>query len=431
LMRHSSMRHQAFPAGITREDLVAWYRTTRARTRQLFDIVAPEAYYERPIALRNPIVFYEGHLPGFAVNTLVKLALERNGIDARLETLFARGIDPEDEAAVRSPTDVWPAREEVQAFAAACDALVEETLRTAALEDDSVPQLRHGEAVLTIFEHELMHQETLLYMLHALPYEMKKVIARVSPLTLTLSPEGRGDSVRVPAGRATLGLKRGEQFGWDNEFPEHVVAVPGFTIDVYNVTNGAYLEYMNATGAAAPHFWVRNGNEWYRRGMFELTPLPLDAAVYVTHDEAAAFARWKGKRLPTEAEFHRAAYGTPSGEERAHPWGDAAPDPTRGNFDFGHWDPVAAGSYPAGVSAWGVHDLVGNGWEWTSTLFAGFSGFTPMPSYPEYSADFFDDAHYVLKGASPVTPRELIRRSFRNWFRPNYPYVFATFRCVT
>jgi iron(II)-dependent oxidoreductase len=425
------MRHQAFPDGITREDLVAWYRATRARTRELFDIVAPAAYYERPIALRNPIVFYEGHLPGFAVNTLVKLALKRNGIDARLETLFARGIDPEDEAAVRSPTDVWPTRGEVQAFAAACDALVEETLRTATLEDDAVPQLRDGEAVLTILEHELMHQETLLYMLHALPYEMKVGLTREPPLTLALSPEGRGDWVRVPAGRATLGLPRGAQFGWDNEFPEHVVDVPEFTIDVHNVTNGAYLEYMNATGAAAPHFWVRGENEWHRRGMFELTPLPLDAAVYVTHDEAAAFARWKGKRLPTEAEFHRAAYGTPSGEERPHPWGEAAPDVTRGNFDFAHWDPVAVGSYPAGASAWGVHDLVGNGWEWTSTLFAGFPGFAPMPSYPEYSADFFDDAHYVLKGASPVTPRELIRRSFRNWFRPNYPYVFATFRCVS
>src|SRR5688500_19834600 len=119
------MRHQAFPDGITREDLVAWYRTSRARTRQLFDIVAPVAYYERPIALRNPVVFYEGHLPGFALNTLVKLALKRDGVDPRLETLFARGIDPEDETSVKSPTDLWPSRDEVQAFAAECNARVE------------------------------------------------------------------------------------------------------------------------------------------------------------------------------------------------------------------------------------------------------------------------------------------------------------------
>jgi iron(II)-dependent oxidoreductase len=423
------MRHQAYPDGVTREQLLAWYRETRARTRQLFDIVSEEAYYARPIALRNPIVFYEGHLPGFGLNTLVKLALRREGVDPALETLFARGIDPEDEAKVRSPTDVWPSRERVQAFAAECDERIEDALRSAVLEDESVPQLRGGEAVFTILEHELMHQETLLYMLHELPYGQKSGGGHAPPPGewRAISPPS---SVTIPAGSATLGGNR-DLFGWDNEFPEHTADVPEFTINVHNVTNGAYLEFVQATGAAAPHFWQRGEREWYRREMFGLAPLPLDAPVYVTYEQASAYARWKGKRLPTEAEFHRAAYGTPSGEERAQPWGDAAPDATLGNFDFATWDPVAIGSYPAGASAWGVHDLVGNGWEWTSTLFDGFPGFAPMPSYPEYSADFFDRAHYVMKGASPVTARQLVRRSFRNWFRPNYPYMYATFRCVT
>ena len=413
----------------TRHELIATYRRYRARTHQLFDLFADEMYYERPIALRNPVVFYEGHLPGFCVNTLVKLALKREGVDARLETLFARGIDPEDETAVKSPTDLWPSRDEVRAFGAACDERVEDALATGLLEDDSVPQLRGGEAVFTILEHELMHQETLMYMLHEAPHDKKN--SPDSPLTLP-SPRGaeRGDSIRIPAGKATLGAPHGV-FGWDNEFPMHIVDVPEFSIDPYNVTNGEYLEFVNATGVAAPHFWERRDDQWLRRGMFASEPLPLDAPVYVTQHEAVAYAKWKGKRLPTEAEFHRAAYGTPSGEERLHPWGDDAPDATRGNFDFEQWDPVAVGSYPNGASAWGVHDLVGNGWEWTSTLFAGFDGFQPMPSYREYSADFFDEAHYVLKGASPVTARELVRRSFRNWFRPNYPYVFATFRSVS
>jgi formylglycine-generating enzyme required for sulfatase activity len=409
------------------DELIATYRAYRARSRQLFDLFAPEAYYERPIALRNPVVFYEGHLPGFALNTLVKLALKREGVDPRLETLFARGIDPEDETSVKSATDLWPSRDEVQAFAAACDERVEDALSTAILDDDSVPQLRGGEAVFTILEHELMHQETLMYMLHALPYGMKRGVSREHTKAAAAAAALH---VAIPAGKATLGAPHGV-FGWDNEFPLHIVDVPEFTIDQYNVTNGQYLEYVNATGAAAPHFWERRDGEWFRRGMFASTPLPLDAPVYVTHAEAKAFAKWKGKRLPTEAEFHRAAYGTPSGEERLHPWGDDAPDETRGNFDFQHWDPVSVGCYPAGASAWGVHDLAGNGWEWTATHFAGFGGFKPMPSYPEYSADFFDGAHYVLKGASPVTARELVRRSFRNWFRPNYPYVFATFRCVS
>jgi formylglycine-generating enzyme required for sulfatase activity len=165
--------------------------------------------------------------------------------------------------------------------------------------------------------------------------------------------------------------------------------------------------------------------------MFEAIPLPAAWPVYVSHSEASAYARWRGMRLPTEAEYHRAAYGVPRGLERAYPWGDDAPDATRGHFDFAGWDPRPVGQYPAGRSAWGVDDLLGNGWEWTSTVFAPFPGFTPLPSYPEYSADFFDGRHYVLKGASQATARDLLRRSFRNWFRPHYPYVYAAFRCVS
>ena len=101
-----------------------------------------------------------------------------------------------------------------------------------------------------------------------------------------------------------------------------------------------------------------------------------------------------------------------------------------GNFDFERWDPEPVGVRPGSASAFGVHDLIGNGWEWTSTLFGPFEGFTPLPSYPEYSADFFDGDHFVMKGASPLTSRALVRRGFRNWFRPRYPYVYATFRCA-
>ncbi len=363
------MRHSAFAGEVTRDDLLTWYRANRARTRELFDLVVPDAYFDRPIPLRNPIVFYEGHLPAFSVNTLVKLTLKRKGIDERLETLFARGIDPEDEAAAKTPTDVWPSREEVQAYGRAADALVEEALT------------EPSEAAFTILEHEQMHQETLLYMLHEMRHEKK----RPSPWP-ALRAAGSGDSVRIPAGRARLGAEAGV-FGWDNEFPSHTVDVAGFTIDAHPVTNGEYLEYLNATGAKAPHFWTRGEREWCWRGMFEMLPLPLDAPVYVNHHEAAAYARWRGARLPTEAEWHRA--------------------------------------YDCGVA-----HLTGHGWEWTSTLFAPYPGFAPMPSYPQYSIDFFDDAHFVLKGASPATAPELIRPSFRNWFRPAYPYVYATFRCA-
>jgi formylglycine-generating enzyme required for sulfatase activity len=151
--------------------------------------------------------------------------------------------------------------------------------------------------------------------------------------------------------------------------------------------------------------------------------------VYATQAEASAFARWSGARLPTEAEFQRAAYGSPQGE-RAYPWGASPPTASHGVFDFASWDPAPVGSHPDGASAWGIHDLVGNGWEWTSTPFGPFPGFSPMASYPEYSADFFDGEHFVLKGASSATARELLRPTFRNWFRARYPFVYAGFRCV-
>ena len=409
------LRHPAFPEPITRDALIACYRAGRERTRALFDMIRPDAYYDRPIALRNPIVFYEGHLPGFSVNTLVKLAHGREGVDAQLETLFARGIDPEDESTVRSPTDVWPSRETVQQFGAACDELVIDALRNLPLEDDDVPSLRGGEAIFTVLEHELMHQETLLYMFHEMAYEKKAASGVGLPGSVApakspgiLKPE----AIRIPAGNVTLGTPHG-QFGWDNEFPAHVVQVPAFTIDSHNVTNGDYLAFAEATGAQPPHFWTRKNGDWYWRGMLALEPLNRDAPVYVTHAEAEAYARWKGKRLPTEAEWHRAADGQPDD----------------GHFDFKSFDPVTAGQYPP--SAHGVYDLTGNGWDWTSTLFDGYPGFEPMPSYPVYSADFFDQAHYVMKGASPVTARMLVRPGFRNWFRPSYPYVYATFRCAS
>ena len=122
---------------------------------------------------------------------------------------------------------------------------------------------------------------------------------------------------------------------------------------------------------------------------------------------------------------------TPDGAmERSYPWGEQEPDDRRGNFDFHSWDLSPVGAHTAGASAFGVHDLVGNGWEWTRTEFAPFPGFTAMPFYPGYSANFFDGKHYVMKGGSPRTAACMLRRSFRNWFQPHYPYVYATFRCV-
>jgi ergothioneine biosynthesis protein EgtB len=434
--------------GLDRVACADWYRRNRRRSRELFDSVRPEAYYDRPIRLRNPICFYEGHLPAFSVNTLVKRGLKEPGIDPDYEVLFERGIDPEDPSSV-SGGMTWPTRQAIQDYAERADRAVLEALLEKPIEESDDPVLRGGLAAYTILEHEPMHQETLRYMWHRLGFERKIRSAGSAP-HVAGGAAPAGESVMIPAGIATLGTNRQRaRFGWDNEFDEHRVEVPAFSIDVDDVTNQGYLEFVEAGGYAKPElwseegwswllregvehplFWERENGQWLWRGMFDRVPLPMAWPVYVSHSEAEAYARWKERRLPAEAEFHRAAYGTPGGAERSYPWGEDPPDSTRGNFDFQNPDPVPVGSYPAGSSAWGVRDLVGNGWEWTSTVFAPFPGFAPMPSYPVYSTDFFDGKHFVLKGASPATANVLVRRGFRNWFRGNYPYVYATFRTV-
>lgn len=438
--------HVSYSPSLRNAALVAWYRRNRERSRTIFDLLAADAYYERPIALRHPIVFYEGHLPAFSFNTLIKRALGRPGIDDRLERLFARGIDPSE--ASDAPPEQWPARDVVQAFADEADRLVLDALANEELDRPGHPLLDHAEAAFAILEHEAMHQETLLYMWHRLPFDRKR-----KPTGYGASVNGRVPAVEwidVPGGVATLGVdRRSIPFGWDNEFPAHEVRVGAFSVHRHDVTNAAFLEFVEAGGYQTeqfwraedwawvqherlthPLFWDRHESRWYWRGMFELIPLPLSWPVYVSHAEASAYARWRGVRLLSEAEYQRAAFGSPDGHERAHPWGNEEPSPTHGVFDFSSWDPEAGGSHPAGRSAWGVEDLVGNGWEWTSTTFAPFPGYRAMASYPEYSADFFDGEHFVMKGASPATARELLRPSFRNWFRPRYPYVYAAFRCA-
>jgi ergothioneine biosynthesis protein EgtB len=443
---------------IDREALISWYRRNRRRSEAFFDRLPEEIYTGRPIELRLPFVFYEGHLPAFSFNTLVKKALGGPSLDPDLEALFARGIDPPDfiepegghgrvaPGAGERQEPAWPARAAVKQFAAEVDRRVIDALANADLDRPGDPLLDRAEAAFTILEHEPLHHETLLYMWHRVPPGVKTPPPGYAP---RLGKEPAPEWIEIPAGRATLGVDRGSiPFGWDNEFPSCLSDVETFAIQRHDVTNGRFLEFVEAGGYRQerwwgkrdwtwvrqerkehPLFWERLGGSWSWRGVFDRLPLPLSWPVYVTHAEAEAYARWSGARLPTEAEYQRAAFGSPQGERR-FPWGAAEPAESHGVFDFSSWDPEPAGSHPAGASAWGVEDLVGNGWEWTSTPFAPFPGFRAMASYPEYSADFFDGEHYVMKGASPATARELMRPTLRNWFRGLYPYAYASFRCA-
>jgi len=418
----------------------------RARSDELFEIVRPEAFYERPIPERHRIIFYLGHLEAFDWNLFGREIDALKSFAPTLDKLFAFGIDPVNGGLPDDQPADWPERKEVLRYNHDVRAALDEQLAPA-LEASDDRQQAVSQFLHVAIEHRLMHVETLAYMLHRLPVNLKRV--RQGP-TAPRAPQVRPHMTQIPAGVATLGLKREDKvFGWDNEFEENSVFVPAFRIDTYKVTNLQYLrfvaeggysersfwndadwEWLQSSGTLHPGFWVRRGNQFFFRTMFDEVPLPLDWPVYVSHAEASAYARWAHKELPSEAEWHRAAYGAHNGAERAYPWGDEPPRPGFGNFDFELWDPTPAAAFPAGSSAFGVTDLVGNGWEWTRTVFAPFDGFEPFPFYPGYSANFFDNQHYVMKGGSARTAASLLRRSFRNWFQPRYPYIYTGFRCV-
>lgn len=420
----------------------------RRRSDALFDIVRADAMYDRPIPERHRIVFYIGHLEAFDWNLLHENALRVKSFHPEFDRLFAFGIDP---VAGGLPTDQptdWPSLEHVRQYVQRVRNSLDERLSSLESMDARGRDGFSLETLLNVaIEHRLMHVETLAYMLHQLPFGRK--VHPPLPGRILASPV-QHSSIPVLAGTARLGLVRGGgRFGWDNEFAAHVQHVPGFEIDRYMVTNREFLDFLGDGGyenrnlwsdsdwewkaagdISSPVFWVLKDGNWFYRTMFDEIPLPLDWPVYVSHAEASAFARWSGKTLPTEEQWHRAAYGAADDSPRQYPWADAPPTPERGNFDFESWDPTPVSAHPQGRSAWGVEGMLGNGWEWTSTVFGPYPGFEAFPFYRGYSADFFDGKHFVMKGGSARTAACMLRPTFRNWFQSHYQYVYAGFRCV-
>jgi ergothioneine biosynthesis protein EgtB len=425
----------------------------RERSDELFSVLRPHSLYERPIPERHRIIFYLGHLEAFDWNLMRERILGLESFHPEFDRLFAFGIDPVDGGLPTDQVVDWPSVADARDYINRLRAIIDGGLAELTAADwDSGPvgaDFSASTLLNVAIEHRLMHAETLAYMFHQLPHDRK--IGKERRPELVVAPITPG-MIEIPAGRATLGLSRSAEnaFGWDNEYEASTVEVSGFAIDKYKVTNRQYLDFVEAGGydnpalwtegdwqwrtsksICHPAFWGSSGGYWYYRTMFDEIPLPLDWPVYVSLAEASAYACWAGKSLPSEAQWHRAAYGALDGGERAFPWGNAAPDSRRGNFDFQNWDPTAVGAFPEGQSAFGVADLLGNGWEWTASRFEPFRGFRPFSFYPGYSANFFDGKHYVIKGGSARTAASMLRRSFRNWFQPHYQYVYAGFRCVS
>jgi iron(II)-dependent oxidoreductase len=241
-----------------------------------------------------------------------------------------------------------------------------------------------------------------------------------------------------------------EAWALDNERPAHPVAVPAFFIDRAPVTNGQYAAFIAAggydderwwspagwahrvkAGLTAPMHWQRDGDGWaYTRFGVTERIAEDEPVVHVCFYEAEAFAAAAGRRLPTEAEWEKAArYDPATGRSRRFPWGDEPPEPRHANLDQRHLRPAPVGAYPDGSSPLGVHQLIGDVWEWTASDFHGYPGFRAFP-YREYSEVFFGPDYKVLRGGSFGTDRSACRGTFRNWDYPIRRQIFSGFRCA-
>ncbi len=402
-----------------------------ARSDTIFDLLPKDRLLERPIGLRHPFLFYLGHLPAFTWNQIGRGFLRESHFDAAFDRLFERGIDPSDEAqAQQQSIAAWPEVSAVIDYRDRVRAAIRERIARV-LERSHEVLGQNGRILHVAVEHELMHHETLMYMFAQCSEGLVQRPAWVLP------PEdgpGKDAQIRdVPAGKARIGATFDEiEFGWDNEFGAEEWLVPAFRIQSLPVRNRDWLDFFCAHAddpTWMPASWSQRGEHRFVRTVFGLVPFDVAAGwpVQVSALQARGYCAWRGGVLPDVGQLIRAAYG--DDPHRRRPWGHAVRDKDAGDFGFSRWYPSPTGKHPSSASEFGVEELVGNGWEWTSTGFGPLSGFSAyVPSYPGYSADFFDDEHDVVFGASWATDEVFLRRSFRNWYRRDYPYAFTSFR---
>jgi gamma-glutamyl hercynylcysteine S-oxide synthase len=434
------------------EELTEQMARTRERTLALFDLAREEDLHESPGFGFRPIIWHLAHIGVFEAYWLVQKLKGEGAPDERYERIFDPINTPREES------KNLPSRREMEDY---LKRVRERTLRhlDETKFDESDPLLRDGYVFRLVLEHEQQHQETLAYL-----FQLLNPSKKTRPVATQFSD--KSDRVTSDAFAAELSAPKGEMisvaegafmmgaaddaFAYDNERPLHTVHVPAFKIDKLLTTNEEYAHFINEGGYKrrewwsdegwewreredwrAPLYWTQQSGQWRVQRMFdESLMMGQHPVVGVSWYEAEAYARFMNKRLPTEAEWEKAASWDAMRErKRRFSWGDTEPSRAVCNFDYHFWGTTPVGSFPEGASAYGCLDMTGNVWEWTSSPFLGYPNFKAYP-YPEYSETWFDGDHRVLKGGSWATQASTLRISFRNFFRRHFRIAFAGIRCA-
>ncbi|MET9361092.1 ergothioneine biosynthesis protein EgtB [Streptomyces sp. NPDC006632] len=422
---------------LLRERALAALIAARARTGALTSSVDDHELTSQHSPLMSPLVWDLAHIGNQEEQWLLRAVAGQDAIRPEIDSLY----DAFEHPRAARPALPLLAPAEARRYAAdvrgrALDVLEKTPLRGGPLTDAAF-------AFGMIAQHEQQHDETML-----ITHQLRRgPAALTAPDPAPGTTEGLPAEILVPGGPFTMGTST-EPWALDNERPAHHRVVPAFHLDTTPVTCGAYLRFIQDGGyreprwwdpdgwamvreheLEAPLFWRREGGQWLRRRFGVSEPVPADEPVlHVSWYEADAYARWAGRRLPTEAEWEKAARHDPaSGRSRRYPWGDADPTPAHANLGQRHLRPAAAGAYPDGRSALGVGQLIGDVWEWTSSDFLPYPGFVAFP-YREYSEVFFGPGHKVLRGGAFSVDEVACRGTFRNWDLPVRRQIFAGFR---
>ncbi|MCZ0982239.1 ergothioneine biosynthesis protein EgtB [Streptomyces diastatochromogenes] len=425
----------ADPESLRRRALDA-LTVARDRTALLTSCVEDGELTAQHSPLMSPLVWDLAHIGNQEEQWLWRAVAGREALRPEIDSLYDAFQHPR----ASRPSLPLLAPGEARAYAADVRTRVLDVLESTPLEGR--PLVDAGFAFGMIAQHEQQHDETML-----ITHQLRKGPAALTaprrrscgpvhcpPKSSSPGPVHHGDLGRaVGPGQRTAGARPGR---------------PRLPHRHHPVTNGSYLAFMadggytdrrwwrpegwaqiREHGIGAPLFWRRDGGQWLRRRFGVTEPVPEEEPVlHVSWYEADAYARWAGRRLPTEAEWEKAARHDPvSGRSRRYPWGDADPGPEHANLGQRHLRPAPAGSYPAGASPLGVRQLIGDVWEWTASDFLPYPGFTPFP-YKEYSEVFFGPEHKVLRGGSFAVDPVACRGTFRNWDLPVRRQIFSGFR---
>ncbi|MGC8467702.1 MAG: 5-histidylcysteine sulfoxide synthase [Acidithiobacillus sp.] len=429
-----------------REEIRRLFHNGFSRYERLFEHLADDrAWYEKAISLRHPLIFYFGHTATFFTNKFRVAGLIEEHLDPVLESIFAVGVDEMSWDDLDESHYDWPSVEAVRAYRAQVREMVDAVIRRLPL---SLPITWDSPwwAVLMGIEHENIHLETSSVLMRQLPLERVRPVPEFAPEPLGSTRSApRNELIPIPAGLVRLGKERHSPlYGWDNEYGEHRQELGDFAASRYLVSNGEFLEFVEAGGygesrwwgsegdawrrfAAARHpsFWQGDGGQWQLRLIAELRPMPWDWPVEVNYHEAAAFCAWKSAqtgeklRLPTEDEWRRLR--DLSGLPDADAWREAP-----GQIA------LAKGCSPCPVDRYrhgDCYDVVGNVWQWTETPIYPFPGFEVHPYYDDFTVPTFDQRHNLIKGGSFISCGNETQREARYAFRRHF-FQHAGFRYV-